>query len=173
MITGKKVKLRNIRMSDARTEYVWRTDPELARLDAMMMLTTPLSHFLLDYAATLRFTANRRRFAVETLDGKHIGNCMYYNINETGDEAELGIMIGERDYWDKGCGTDAVIALINHVFLRTNIKRIHLKTLDWNLRAQRCFAKCGFTPCGRLSQDGHVFVLLEFYRKQWEEQPRE
>ena len=170
MITGRKVKLRDIRMSDARMDYVWRTDPELARLDATPLLTIPFANFLLDYASALRFTLTRHRFAIETLDGSHIGNCMYYNINDTSDEAELGIMIGERDYWDKDYGTDAVTALVNHIFLQTDIERIYLKTLDWNKRAQKCFEKCGFTPCGHLSQHWYYFLLMELYRQQWEEQ---
>ena len=172
-MAGEKVRLRKVRISDARAEYVWRTDPELARLDATTLLMTPFPHFLLDYAAMLRFASNRHRFAVETLDGKLIGNCMYYNINETGEEAELGIIIGERDFRDKGYGIDAVTALVKHVFLRTDIKRIHLKTLDWNLRAQQCFKKCGFKPYERLNQDGYTFVLMELYRNQWAGQHKE
>ena len=80
----------------------------------------------------------RHRFAVETLDGKHIGNCAYYGVNETKGEAELGIMIGDRDCWDKGYGADAVGTLLDYIFRRTNLKRIHLKTLDSNIRAQKC-----------------------------------
>jgi RimJ/RimL family protein N-acetyltransferase len=98
---------------------------------------------------------------------------MYYNINDTGDEAEIGIMIGDRDYWEKGYGTDAITALVNNVFLRTDIKRVHLKTLDWNQRAQQCFKKCGFKPCGGLNRDGYTFMLMELYRKQWVDQPKE
>jgi RimJ/RimL family protein N-acetyltransferase len=52
-------------------------------------------------------SANRRQFAVDTLEGRHIGNCAYYNIDKGGGEAEVGIMIGERSYWDKGYGTAA------------------------------------------------------------------
>ena len=172
-VTGKKIRLRKVRISDAQAEYTWRTDLELVSLDATTLLTTPFAHFLLDYGATLRFISNRHRFAVETLDGKHIGNCMYYNINDTSDEAEIGIMIGDRDYWEKGYGTDAVTALVNYVFLRTDIKRVHLKTLDWNLRAQQCFKKCGFKPYGRLNRDGYTFMLMELYRKQRIDQPKE
>jgi RimJ/RimL family protein N-acetyltransferase len=95
---------------------------------------------------------------------------VYYNVNETKGEAEIGIVIGNRDYWDKGCGTDTVAALVNRIFRETNLKRLYLKTLDWNLRAQKCFKKCGFTPYGHLNRDGHNFVLMGLHRKQWEKQ---
>ncbi|GAI02420.1 unnamed protein product, partial [marine sediment metagenome] len=93
-------------------------------------------------------------------------------IDEAKDEAELGIMICNRDYWDKGYGTDAVTTLVNHIFLQTNLKRIYLKTLDWNQRAQKCFKKCGFTPYGHLARDGYNFVLMELHRKQWKERQK-
>ena len=175
MITGNKVILRDKKLSDARNDYTWQTDAELAQLDAASLLTTSYTRYLFDHACTLRFLPSTSyRFAVETLDGRqHIGNCTYYNVDEDKGEAELGIMIGDRNYWDKGYGTDTVTTLVNHIFLETKLKRIYLKTLDWNVRAQQCFQKCGFTPCGHLYRDGYSFVAMELHRKQWAEQQRE
>jgi len=174
MITGRKVKLRKKKLSDARSDYKWQTDAELLRLDAMSALTTSFPRYLLDYTGELRRpTPARHIFAEETVDGEHIGNCVYYNVDEARGEAELGIMIGNRDYWGNGYGMDAVTALVNHIFRRTKLGRVYLKTLDWNQRAQKCFLKCGFTPCGRTARDGHSFVLMELHRPQWEAGPAE
>ena len=170
MIIGSKVKLRDKRLSDARNDYQWQTNPELVRLDATPLLTISYPDYLLDYTTALQYQATiRHAFAIETLDGKHIGNCVYYNINEDKAEAELGIMLGDGDYWDKGYGADAVTTLVNHIFQETNLKRIYLKTLDWNQRAQKCFQKCSFKPHGHLHRDGYRFVLMELHRNQWEE----
>ena len=169
MITGSKIRLREKRLSDARNDYAWQTDPELVNLDAAPLVTISFPQYLLAYTGELHYpTPNRHPFAIETLDGKHIGNCVYYNVNETEDEAELGIMIGDSNYRDNGYGSDAIITLVNHVFLRTELRRLYLKTLNWNQRAQKCFQKCGFTPCGHLHKDGHRFMLMELYRQQWE-----
>jgi len=167
MIIGSKIKLRDKRLADALDDYIWRTDPELAWLDAAPLLTTTFSTYLSDYADELRYPSPaRHRFAVETLEGKHIGNCSYYNIDETKAEAELGIMIGNRDYWDMGYGTDTVTTLISYIFHQTNLKRIYLKTLDSNIRAQKCFKKCGFSLDGHMVRDGFSFKLMEINRKQ-------
>jgi len=169
MIIGTKIKLRDKRLADALDDYTWRTDSGLAQLDATPLLTTTFPRYLLDYASELRYPAlTRQSFAVETLDGKHIGNCACYNINDTKGEAELGIMIGNRDYWDKGYGTDAVTALLSYIFRQTKLNRIRLKTLKSNRRAQKCFEKCGFTSYGNTHKDGYDFVLMEIHRKQWE-----
>ena len=171
MIVGGKTKLREKRLADAPDDYVWQTDPELAQLDATPLPTVTFPQYLSDYASELRYPSpTRHRFAIEALDGKHIGNCTYYGIDETNGEAELGIMIGNRDYWDKGYGADAVTILVNHIFHQTNLNRIYLKTLDSNTRAQKCFKKCGFTPYGFLNRDGYDFVLMELHRKQWQQQ---
>ena len=170
MIIGSKIKLRDKRLADAPYDYIWRTDAELARLDATPQLTISFPQFLLDYTSELQGShSTRRPFAIETLNGKHIGNCSYYSIDETKGEAELGITIGNRDYWDKGYGADTITTLVNYIFRQTNLNRIYLKTLDWNIRAQKCFRKCGFTPCGYLVRDGFSFTLMEINRKQWQE----
>jgi ribosomal-protein-alanine N-acetyltransferase len=168
MLIGKKVILRNKKLADALDDYTWQADPELARLDAAPWLTISFSRYLLDYTVELRYSYPfRRQFAIDTMDGKHIGNCVYYGINETKGEAELGIMIGNRNYWSKGYGSDAVGRLLDHIFRRTKLKRVYLKTLDSNLRAQKCFQKCGFIQYGHMNRDGYRFVLMEIRRKQW------
>ncbi len=171
IITGSKVILREKRLSDVYSDYVWEVDPELAQLDAAPLETVTFPQYLLECVHKLHNSSpSGCRFAVDTLDGKHIGNCSYYNFSNINDEVELGIMIGNRDYWDKGCGTDAVTALVNYIFRDTRFKRIHLKTLKSNSRAQRCFKKCGFAPCGHLDKDGFSFLLMEIRREQWQEQ---
>jgi len=165
VLKGKKVVLREKRLEDAANDYAWRSDEELARLDAAPTLKAPFIEFLASYADELRYPSpQRRRFAIETLDGKHIGNCMYYDIDEDRGEAELGIMIGDRDYWDQGYGADAITTLLDHIFSITKLNRIYLNTLDWNIRAQRCFQKCGFVPLERAKRHNRNFIIMEIHR---------
>ena len=171
LLHGQKVVLRPKQLSDAADDYNWRADPELAEFDAMLPLQSSYAMFLSSYRYELQdLTPRVQRFAITDKDGKHIGNCAYYGVDEAKGEAELGIMIGDRDYWDKGYGGDAINALVNHIFTKTNLNRIHLKTLDWNVRAQKCFQKCGFNTCGQSLREGHNFVLMEVYRSQWEKE---
>jgi RimJ/RimL family protein N-acetyltransferase len=168
-INGKRTKLREKKLSDVRNDYRWQSDTELAELDAAPTLIMSFSIYLLDYASVLHQHDHYRfPLAVETLEGQHIGNCTCYDIDEKKGEAQIGIMIGDRNYWDKGYGSDAVKTLVDHVFNITHLNRLYLKTLDWNKRAQQCFAKCGFLPCGQLKRSGHTFVLMELKRRQWE-----
>ena len=166
MLTGQKVILREKCVSDADNDYVWRCDPDLCRLDAIPPLNMPYSEYEGYYVEELQYaTGRRRKFAIDCLeDGKHIGNCMYYDIDWNTRQAELGIMIGDRNYWGQGYGSDAVRTLVRHIFNDTNVDRIYLKTLEWNVRAQRCFRKCGFVICGRSNRQGHDFLIMELHR---------
>ena len=82
MIIGSKIKLRDKRLADALDDYTWRTAPELTQLDAAPLLTITFPQYLSEYTSELCYSSStRHRFAIQTLDGKHIGNCVNYDIN--------------------------------------------------------------------------------------------
>ena len=165
VLTGNKVKLRPKKLNDAINDYEWRKDLELCKLDATQPTTSSFEEYLRLAAVSPSYSGNRAcHFAVETLKGKHIGNCSYFDIDEIGGEAEIGIMIGDKAYWDSGYGTDAMRTVLDYIFSSTTLNRIYLKTLTWNGRAQKCFEKCGFSPCGQLTRDGFKFILMEIHR---------
>jgi len=169
MIKGTKVKLRPKSVKDAELDYRWQTDAELSDLDAVSPLPMSFPEYLEEYKDSLRHpTPYRRTFAVLTHDGKHIGNCVYYNIDRYSKQAEIGIMIGNRDFWDKGYGTDTINTLTAYVFRHHGFKRLYLKTLTKNARAQKSFRKSGYTPYANLERDGYHFLLMELPRERWE-----
>jgi RimJ/RimL family protein N-acetyltransferase len=165
---GKTVVIREKRIEDVPDDYAWRTDEELARMDATLPIRMSFEDFSRFSKEELMYS-NRtsRRLAIDILDGKHIGNCMYYDIDSRRGRAELGIMIGDRDYWDKGYGTDSVDSLLTHIFVTTALKVVYLHTLDWNQRARRSFAKSGFREVKKVRHHGLDFVLMEIDRQAW------
>ncbi len=160
---GEVVVLREKRISDAPEDFGWRTDAELARFDAARPFAASFEDYVSLFRDELTYPSPyRRTLAIEDLDGRHIGNVMYYNIDTIRREAEIGITIGDRAYWGRGYGTDTVRTLIRHILRVTGFRRVHLKTLDWNVRAQRAFEKAGFRVCGRSRRGGNSFVVMEF-----------
>lgn len=175
MITGKKIRLRDKKIEDVANDYRWHRDAELAYLDATVPTSSTFSDYQQDYINSLQYysCSRRRMFAIETTDGEHIGNCAYYDIDHDDQEAQLGIMIGERKYWSKGYGQDIINTLLYQIFNETRLKRIYLKTLESNQRAQHCFKKCGFTSYVCMVQHGYSFVFMEIYREDWLKQKQE
>jgi [ribosomal protein S5]-alanine N-acetyltransferase len=158
---GQLIRLRRKRMSDAENDYRWRCDPEMARFDAAAPLRAPFNDFLVTYREDVTYPSPFRRvYAIEALDGTHIGNVMYYNIDDARGEAELGITIGDRRFWGTGYGRDAV-----RTFQHVHMRRIYLNTLDWNVRAQRSFAAAGFVQYGTSKRGMHSFVSMEILRE--------
>ena len=106
---GEKILLRKKRIEDAEDDHGWRQDPELAELDAASVLRQSLKDFRRDLEHELKTpTPWVKRFGVDTLDGLHIGNCMVYDIDTVTGQGELGILLGNRDYWNGGYGREAM-----------------------------------------------------------------
>ena len=96
-IEGKLIRIREKRVEDIPDEYAWRVDEELSRLDATRPLTMSYDDFLKYSKEEMQFPNFRsKRLAVETNEGVHIGNVMYYDLNMRNAETELGIMIGNK-----------------------------------------------------------------------------
>ena len=168
ILRGSKVVLREKRVEDGWKDYSWRIDEELATLDATIPLRMSFHEYLRFYREELKYpTPWSRQFAIDTLDGEHIGNCMYYDINSATEEAELGIMIGEKYYWNKGYGYDAMVTLAEHVFYSTALTKLYLHTLQWNTRARRAFQNSGFVEKGIVKRKGKAFSYMELTRKDW------
>jgi len=169
-LRGAKVIIRGKRLEDAWNEYQWRSDPELSRLDATLPLDMSYEEFYRVFKGQFDYpTPWTQRLSIDTHRSLYIGNCMYYDIDTVNKEAEVGIMIGNRDYWSKGYGFDAMVTLVDHIFSTGSLKRLYLHTLEWNKRAQRCFAKCGFTPVKPVRRSGYDFILMEVLKSDWEQ----
>src|SRR3990172_8171003 len=167
---GERVVLRAKNLKDAEQDFEWRRDPELATFDAARPFSGSFNEYLTIFGDELSYPSPyHRTVAVEDMNGRHIGNVMYYNVDYQRGDAEIGITIGVREYWGRGFGTDLMRAFIGFLFETTRLDRIYLKTLDWNQRAQRCFEKAGFRRYGSSRRGDYSFVLMEIHRHEHEE----
>lgn len=164
-VQGQLVVLREKRIEDARDDYQWRADPDLALFDAVPPLKMSWEDFERIYKEELRYPPPRQlALSIINREGVHIGNCMYYDFDEGRGQAELGIMIGLREYWSHGYGRDAVSAMLRYMVENPKLKRVYLHTLTWNIRAQKAFQSSGFSAVREVLRNGHNFVLMEVLR---------
>jgi RimJ/RimL family protein N-acetyltransferase len=111
-------------------------------------------------------------FAIEA-DGSYIGRCGLYSIHRTARHAELGIGIGDRDYWGRGYGREAVRLLLDYAFRLRNFRRVWLEVHADNERGIRAYRSCGFVEEGRMRE--HVWlagryvdnVIMGILREEW------
>jgi len=148
MIQGQKTKLRAIEREDLPTFVRWFNDPEVRQYLAMYM---PMSMAEEEKWFERQLDdQNSRIFAIETEDGVHIGNIGLHNFDWKNRRAVLGIVIGEKEYWGQGYGSDAIRTLLSFALGEMNLHRVQLEVHDFNARAIRCYEKCGFKLEGHL-----------------------
>ena len=168
-LRGTRVVVREKDLSDVSDDYDWRTDAELAKLDATRPLGMSYDDFYRYSKEDLTLPSMRsKRLAIDTIEGKHIGNCMFYDIDLRDGEAEVGIMIGDKDYWGQGYGTEAMGVLLDHMFTAYPFNRIYLHTLTWNQRALNSFRKSGLRELRQVRRSGSDFIEMEILRHEWE-----
>lgn len=168
------------------TDEEWRRfyecfrDPEIAEWNGSKPLKMPLWLFKRVVMGEVS-RGDRVGYGILDEKGEWLGTVELYEMSRT--EATLGILIGAKDRWGQGYGTEAVRAVLEYAFTRLGLNRIKLKTFRHNLRAQRSFQKAGFrtvavVPAGmRL---GFNFgaprledVLMEITRDEWLAQKQE
>lgn len=62
------------------------------------------------------FSAEANRLLGILVDGQLIGYCTIEHINLDDKKCEIGILIGEKDYWHKGIGSAVVRELLKRAF---------------------------------------------------------
>ena len=88
-------------------------------------------------------------------------------------DAFVGIGIGEREFWGKGCGSEALQLILRYAFLELNLRRVSLSVFEYNRRAIRIYEKAGFRLEGSLRQaiirDGRRWDMLfmGILREEW------
>lgn len=93
-----------------------------------------------------------------------IGTIELRKITPEHRSAEVGILLGDRAYWGRGYGTDAMRTVCRFAFEEMDLHRIQLGVMEFNTRATRSYERVGFVVEGRLRQDtylgGHYYDTL-------------
>jgi RimJ/RimL family protein N-acetyltransferase len=148
MLKGEKVLLRPMKPEDVARQHEFNQDIELYALDSDVPHVNPLEDAQAFYESRIKPDENIAHFSIET-DGKYIGFCALYGLRNRHGNVELGITIGDRDYWGRGYGRDTIKLLLNYAFHYLGARRIALTTNVKNERAIRCYLACGFVEEGR------------------------
>lgn len=81
---------------------------------------------------------------------KLIGYIYLIDIDWFNRKANASILIGEKDCWGNGFGTESIILLIHHAFYNLGMQRISARQLLDNKASIKAFHKCGFNDEGIL-----------------------
>jgi RimJ/RimL family protein N-acetyltransferase len=154
IIYGERIRLRAVEREDVKKFFVWVNDPEVTRyLSLYLPISTVDEEHWFDSLS--KRDQSEKPLAIEIRDGdgwRMIGNCGVFGIDLVSRFGELGIMIGEKDEWNKGYGMETMSLLLRHCFETLNLNRVYLHVYAENLRGKRAYEKAGFVEEGRLRE---------------------
>ena len=105
--------------------------------------------------------------AIDTENGKHLGNITIDWANSKQNEAALTcIIVGEDAYKGIGAGEYIVSSACRIAFEELNKKKLYLNVFDFNLPAIRCYEKCSFREVLKenININGKEYVNLKMER---------
>jgi RimJ/RimL family protein N-acetyltransferase len=137
----------------ARAEVRWESDTEFHRLANGEPAYIWSEKKIQEWIEKRDEQAHRFGFSIRSLaDDKLIGG-LGMNVDWAHGDALLGIAIGERDFWGKGYGADAMHLILGYAFLELSLRRVSLAVHAYNTRALKCYEKVGFTLEGTMRGD--------------------
>ena len=143
MLKGKNVYLRKTIPEDAEDSAKWLNDNEVIKFLGIEEVVTPKSRrqFL---QTKLKDPTEHIFSIISSDDDKYIGNIYLYKTDKERREAEIGIFIGDKTCWKKGCASEAIDLIVEYGFKNLGLKRIYAKVIEENIAAIKCFEKCKF-----------------------------
>ncbi len=150
-LIGNRIYLRPLDESDVDRCLRWINDPEVLSTIGQRFPKSRIREE--EWLATQYKSEKHFSVAIVIKDGdRHIGNCGFNDIDYANRKAVFGILIGEKDEWDKGYGTEAARLLVDYGFNQLNLHRISLQVYSNNPRAIRAYEKAGFTREGTMRE---------------------
>jgi len=151
MYQGTRVRLTPLERTYLPKTPEWLNDPEVighsTRSEQVSLAEQQISYENFSRMETMKV------YAIETVDGEHIGNGMLRHIDFHDRKAELSFFIGEKELWGKGYGTETLSLLLKLAFEGLNLNRVYGKVSVYNKEAQKIIEKIGFRKEGILRQD--------------------
>jgi len=176
MIRGEKVGLREVRRSDLANFLQWFNDPEVTQYLSMSLPMTEMAEE--KWVEGLAERANTDvHFVIVAIDDDNevsIGSIGFSGFNNKDHTATFGIAVGDKQYWNKGYGTEAARLIIDYGFGELNLHRINSNVYEFNERSWRMHLRVGFTEEGRqrelIYRKGRYWnlVMLGILKEEWE-----
>ena len=87
-------------------------------------------------------------WSIETLGNATIGTFALTDFNKHHGVANLGIVIGDKNYWGKGVATEIITTMVHYAFKHLNIFSISAEVEEGNVPMMKALEKVGFKQDG-------------------------
>lgn len=174
MPEGKRVRLRALTPADVPRWASWFNDAAVTA--AMNKGAFPVTEAQqTEFLGRISASPTDIQFAVVSKDDDTlVGTIGIHKIDWIHRHASISVVIGERQYWGRGLGTEAVGLVVRHAFTKLNLHRLTAGMWAPNEGSRHCFEQNGFRREGTLREsfsyegryvDEYVYGLLQ---QEWE-----
>ena len=172
-LEGKKVILRPLnKETDLQLCYEWINDREIMQF---LNRVFPISFTQEESWFDSRDERDDIILAIEQKDKLGIiGTMGLHRIDWVSRIGTAGALIGDKDLWGKGLGTDAQLSVLGYAFEALNLQKVEASCWAFNHRSHQHLQKCGYRKEGRLKK--HIFrngkyydqILMAVFKKDWQ-----
>ncbi len=165
-LEGNKIYLRAISKSDVNQNYLnWLNDKETTKGLASGLFPSTLEE-LEQFVGRAIQNKDVVLFAIcDASNDHHVGNIKIDHFDWVSRTCELGLLIGDKNYWGKGVGYEACHLALSYAFQTLNIRKVILAVYNNNPAALGLYKKLGFQLEGSLRQQ--VFDGGEYFDKHY------
>ena len=154
-ITERDIKLRKIKKTDLHLFLKWWKDKELIRMTSGRYEKD--NNILKGYFLNMLKSIKDNHYII-VFNQKSIGNVSLSDKNKG--IFEIHIVIGEKQYQDKGIGTIAIKEALNIAFNKLKYLKAYLEVRPDNKRAINAYKNCGFNEKGIKKYSKNKFMPI-------------
>ncbi len=152
IMTGKKCYLSPLCFDDAHLYKSWINDLEVGMNlgAAPQILTIEKEKEVLE-----RIMKSESSYSFAIIDKQNDrlnGRISIMCVDLINRRAMLAIVIGDKNYWNGGFGTEATGLMLDYGFNILNLNSVYPNVFSYNKRGIRCYEKCGFRVAGKLRE---------------------
>lgn len=108
------------------------------------------------------FNQNGSFFMITTKEKETVG---FLRLIPKNNYAEMVIVIGDKDMWGKGLGTNAILEGLKHAFFEWRVDEVVAKINFNNKRSKRAFKRVGFTENKELAKEIEYSISINKFLK--------
>lgn len=146
-IAGRKVALGPLRRDLMEQYQRWLNDPEVAIPYFRGDLTPDALENIQERYDRLRQGVEFTIYELATT--RPIGMCGLPEVNHFNHTARFGILIGEKDLWGRGYGTEVTTLTLDWAFNAMGLHSVLLTVFEYNHRGIGAYTRAGFREVGR------------------------
>ncbi|NCB71100.1 MAG: N-acetyltransferase [Clostridia bacterium] len=167
--TGLQITLRPISIMQVSQRYVdWMNEYEIVKFTESRFNTHTLDS-ILEWVKKTEHDDSEISFAIfDKQKEKHIGNIKLGSINWNHLYADLGLIIGDREYWSQGVGSCSIGLVANYAFRELKLHMVLAGIYQNNIGSIKAFEANDFMKMATIKEkycfENNYIDVLEYYK---------